>query len=687
MKFNKPQRISTAGRNFFRRALAAMAVSISCAAAIGQVVEPQALRLQISNVHLGLRVEAEQEDTIYAGSKSAATFERLFMGPIIGLTAAGSVYHPNLLTFSVNGEFSPGYNIETTTYSNSTNRKEIRYLGNYYANLILLQEKPYRSTFYLSQNYTYRDYDFFNRAEANIWRYGANLGYQEGPVPFTIDVWQRKDETFGESIASSLYETGVTFNARNTRESGETTFTYTHTNDDRTDSGSQATSTENSFGIGDTETFGREKQIHLNTSANYSSREYTGTPADDATAALNLSVQHTPSLSSVLDMDYNRSTTNDSVGKTLSDNLHGGVSVQHQLFESLTSTLRIQGQDSSSSGSYLTASGENATSITETKRYGGGVTESYTKRLGSVGRVTLMGSVLYEHTIQTAGGDTIIQTDESHGFTSSNESTGTDSFFLNLPYVDESTILITNTQHALPAYQEGRDYIVSKNGYLTMIRRAAASTIPANSTVLVSYHAKASGSGEYNTFTGLMNLRVDLWNDLLAFYFRMSSIGNSGARDLFLQDMDLYSFGAESTWRWLHAGVEYASNASTYSTSQDVRLFQSLSFKLDEKSTLNLDLLESKTHYVEAARDEMNYSLITRYQRTFNRNLGVQLDAGIAVRRGKDVDQTLATVRPSLEWNIGQLSIKASYSYEYGEYAGSDQRKKHMMTISAQRNF
>jgi len=675
---------------FRRWHLAALAALLSCTGAEArapQILDPQALRFQITDTYLGMRIEAEHEETTFAGSSTTSKYDRLFVAPIIGLNAFGSIYHPNLLSFTLNGEFSPGYTTEESTYTLSTKRKEYRELGNYYANLIFLGEKPYRSSIFLSQNYTYRDYDFFNRVNVNITNYGANLGYQTGPVPFTFKVWQREEDSLGTTSNSWLKETGAILDARNTRESGETTFNYTVTSHNRREYNSQANGTENSFGIADRETLGSHDQMQLSTSASYSTRRYTDSPTDEFNALANLTVEHSPTLSSFYDLTCNHSTTDYSTTSSLSSNYHGGISLRHQLYESLTSTLRIQGQDFSSTGSYDDSSGKKVVSGAETQRFGIGITESYTKRLGTIGRFTLVGSLLLEHTVQSNTGDTLIQTDENHAFSSKNDSAGTDSFFLNLPYVDQSSIVVTDTHHSMPAYQANKDYTISQNGSLTMIRRTPLSMIPDNSTVLVSYHAKSSPSGTYGTATGLMNMRIDLWNGLAACYYRMSSVQNSVASNLILQDMNLYSVGLESNWRWLRTGVEYESNASTFSSYNDVRFFQSLSFKPDTMSSLNFDFLESRMHYVDADRDEENYSLTARYQRAFNRNLSIHFDAGVAVRRGIEVDQTLEMLRPSVEWNFGRLTTKLSYSFYYGKYELSDKQMKQTLYISAQRSF
>ena len=652
-----------------------------------QIVEPQAVQWQIIESYTGVYLEGIHEETDFGNSASRVTYDRVFMGPLIGLKGSGSVYHPNLLTFTLSGEAAPGYSAERTESAASTDRSELRLLGNYLANFIFLGNKPYRSSAFVSQNYSYRDYDFFNRVEVDTKRYGGTVGYQAGPVPVTISAWRRDEETFGLTDNSSIRETGLTLDADNERDSGTTTFNYTFNDYTRRDFTAQAGGTDHSFGLSDVETFGRREQIHLNTSAGYSTREYTESPSDDFNATGNLSIEHRPSLTSFYDASYYHSVSDSIVGSVESDNLNGSASLRHQLYESLTSTLRLQGLNSSSTGTFTDTNGVATTSQSDTLRLGGGIAEQYTKRLGHSSRLTALGSFLYERTDQQNTGRILIQTDEAHSFPSASSGSPPDTFFLNLPFVDETSIVITDAQNTLPPYQRGLDYTVSRNGFLTLISRTATSTIPRSTTVLVDYRAEASPSGKYDTVTGLFQLRIDFWDGLLGMYGRLNSVQNHGSPDLVVQDINSFAFGADVTWRWLRAGMEYEIYDSTFSSYRTARLFQSLAFKPDEASTLNFDLIESYTRYLDADRDEQNYSFISRYHRRVTRYLGFDFEGGISVRIGPGVDQTLAAARPGMQFNMGRLSVKAGYDFEYGKFLGSEQRLKHMLFVRATRSF
>jgi hypothetical protein len=258
---------------------------------------------------------------------------------------------------------------------------------------------------------------------------------------------------------------------------------------------------------------------------------------------------------------------------------------------------------------------------------------------------------------------------------------------LNLPFVNLASIVVTDDSNTLPAYQEGLDYIVYRSGLLTVIERRIGSRIPRDTTVFVDYEAATSPSGSYETLTGLVQVRVDFWNNLLGVYGRLNSVQNNAPPELVVQDLTAWAFGTDVNWRWLRAGAEYEIYDSNFSSYRTARLFQSLAFRPDDASTLNFDFTQSWTTYRDADREEENYAFISRYHRRLSAHLGLNLEGGVAWRIGEGVDQTRAAVRPGVEFNMGQLSVKAGYSFEYEEFLSSEERYKHMLIVRARRTF
>jgi hypothetical protein len=124
---------------------------------------------------------------------------------------------------------------------------------------------------------------------------------------------------------------------------------------------------DQSVSIGDNERFGALEKYKLNSSASYFRRDSSVETSDEVTANLNFNAEHRPHLSSFYDLSYDYFTT----GNFDSDSYTGQAALQHQLYESLTSTLLLRGSQFDTS---------DPTTQTSTTRYGGGFTEVYTKR-------------------------------------------------------------------------------------------------------------------------------------------------------------------------------------------------------------------------------------------------------------------------------------------------------------------
>ncbi|HEX4085056.1 MAG TPA: hypothetical protein VHY22_09105, partial [Chthoniobacteraceae bacterium] len=380
-----------------------------------------------------------------------------------------------------------------------------------------------------------------------------------------------------------------------------------------------------------------------------------------------------------------------------SNSISGDAALTHQLYQSLTSTLQIQGLDYTTTDNVPQSLGASGNSTSQDEQIAGGIIEQYSKVITPKVHLSLGGSALYGYTNQRDTGGSVIQTNESHSFGSV-----TDSFFLNLPNVDESSIVVTDSAHTLPGYQDGIDYTVSQNGSLTLIRRTSTSTIPLNSKIYFTYTAAAAASGGYETFTGAANFRLDFYSGLLAVYARLNTVENFGApqtsgvndanpADFLLsgaEDLSDYTAGIDSSWHWVRLAAEYDVYDSNFGSSRTLRLDQNFTFRPDRNSGLDFDFSEGRSTYQGSSADESDYSAICSYRRSFSGNFGFDIKAGIELQRGdQSVDETLISVQPSLNYSIGDLTIKASYSFEYLKSDSSNQTEEQMLTISMQRTF
>jgi hypothetical protein len=639
--------------------------------------EPDWFRFHLTDITAGAYAEGEFDQSNFKSSDTSVSHERVFVGPSLGLNGFGSIYHPNLLTYNLNSDGAFGWSRDSfSSPGSSITRDEFEYLGRLAASLDLLQNKPLHATAFANYDHTYRDNDFFSRVTVESWRFGARSSLRLGNWTFTLDYGHR-DETSSSPFPVTQVVT-VTNIVSGTNV--VTVRTNRHTLDQKIvarDDTVVAVARNERFSGGTALNYSWSRytldKYKLNTSASYFRRDSSAETSDEVIANLNFNAEHRPHLNSFYDLNYDYFTT----GNFDSDTYGGQAALQHQLYDSLTSTLLFRGTEFDTS---------DPTTQTSTLRYGGGLTEVYTKRLTDTSRLRLSNALLIDHTDQHVSSENVIAIkNERHSF--SEGGAPVDNFFLNLPNVINSSIVITDDHDTQPAYIENFDYRVVPNGSRTLIERLSGSRIATNAVVFVDYDAEPTPSGSYETMTEAFEVRLELWQNLLGIYGRLNLSLNNAPSDLRIQNVHAYTIGSDLNWRWLRAGAEYQIYNSSLSDYRSARLFQSLTFRPDAASTFGLEFTEAWIDYTSAHRQEEDFQFITRYHRALTHRLAIDADAGVSLRRGAGVDQILATARPALKYVVGKMTLDTGYDYEYELFLNNEERQKHMFFVRLKRVF
>lgn len=633
--------------------------------------EPHWLTVNMNQAFTGVYAEASQEEAKFAGNPTV-TQTRVFVGPLVGLDMSGSVYHPNLMTFHTIVDGSAGWMYQNFTGPNARTENSLGYLGSFTGNAQLFDHKPLNGELFASYAHTYQDYDFFNRVYMDTWRYGGGLRYGEGPWLFSTRVWEESQDATSSGTPTKTERTVATFDATHNRDHGATSFNYTFSDYTANDYGTLGYGQDHTLGLMDTETFGSRDQIHSTVNLSYNHLDNFSEPTDIYNAMGNLYVDHSDTLKSIYNLNYQR----ENFGSDKDDTLTGSAALQHKLYDSLTSEIGVQGYRTTAS------SGE---ASQDSWQFGGGPAFNYTKKLGDGARLTAFESLLLLHTDVESTGGIIPVIDEAHTF-GTGAHAPPDTFFLLQPQVITSTIVITDTQHLPPqGFIPGLDYQVINNGQMTLIRRLAGSRMP--NAVLVSYSFASSPSGSYDTLNNGSGIRFDFFDNLFGVYTRYNLIRNYGAENLLVQNLDDVVFGGDVTWRCLRGGAEYEVYDSNLSSFKAWRFFEALTVQPDEYSSFSLNLNQTFTHYDQSGVNEESYSFIARYSRALTRHVGLTLEGGFTELRGDTVGQTLAVFRPMLQYTYGKFSASIGYDYGYDEYLGTDRRIRNMGFLRISRRF
>ena len=649
--------------------------------------EPQALKGSISDVHLSLIGERDDEERHYAdGSRQKQESNELW--PTVGATLNGSVYHSALLNYSMSGETGLGW--ENSTYQQTgadgitTTEKSqgTSPFDQYNVMAILLSEKPYSTTLSANRYTTRRSTDLFSRTTYEYQDWGVQSGYNDGPVPTSVTAGHSEStekNTLHPQITSA---DTVGASASNRRAHGSTLASVNRT--DSTQQNDSFISEGHSVlaSLLDSESY-LGGYMNLASSLNYDSftqdvRNENATNEVDRllqqsrqleytrlTWREGLTVNHTERLTSLYDFSMLRQETGSDVSTwdTVS------ASLMHRLYESLNSRLYTDYLKADESGN-------------ERDRYGGGIQESYMKRLGLWGHLSLgVGTGLHEETRQNVSGN-------NHTINESHTLKDNQVTFLNERNIDTSAVVVTDPGHTV-IYSQGSDYELIDRGGVVEIRRVTGGRIPDGGTVLVSYPSVAKQAGSFSTTQNNANFRLDLWQSLLGLYggYNEALTRDNGA-GVMEEDLTSWLLGIDSSYAYLRVGAEHQDYQSNFTSYKSDRLFQELYYNLSEISSARLVCDQTWTTYGDSADSLRTQSYVARYHASLNRSLSFEASTGVRFRqRAIDASNTRDLFASSMiTYYIGLTRINLYYDLQDQDALGTATRRQ-TITLNLRRSF
>lgn len=631
--------------------------------------------LRLDNLRANVGVEAEGlSETVDFHNSSSSKHDYLSLVPLLGLKVDGSVYHPNLVSFQLDGEGGLGWAQDRVTTGGTTQtRNENQDLLRYLAQVNFLSAKPYTLTFFSSRDHFYRNYDFFNTATVDTERYGGRVVWNTGPLNLSAEGGYREERSSGLGGTAELGETYLNFNALHTRDHGTTSLTYNYDQLNQINNGVGAFGTTHSVYASDSETFGSRKQISATTGAGYNRYDYNGPLTETVNLTENVTVNHLPTLDSFYNALFNRTDQS----STSSSVFQGAAGLRHRLYASLTTTIDAHGvyDDFSNSG----ASGSN-------DRYGLSLREDYLKRLGGWGRLTVGGGVIADHEDHDSSGLVLTSFDERHTlFLPSNP--GYRPVILNNPRVIQSGIQVFTSTH-VPA-QLNVDYLVVSRGDLTEIQLVPTSlTLHDGDTILVTYNSESLYTSSFESLNSSVQLRLDLYNTV-GIYGRANWLNNDAPANAVVESLTDLVAGSDLTWRFARVGAEYEDYDSNFSRFRSWRFFQALNFQVDPSTHLGFNFNQVLYHYLRDG-DETQYSFTSHLDTQLATWLSWYAEGGYFLRDLSNGHQDLAAARTGLTMLWGKLSARAGYQYNYQltrQIASEEQRDRNYFFVHLRRTF
>ena len=628
-----------------------------------------------------LKSDTELErDTYTPKTGGGATYtDSLYLSTAAGLGWYYYLYHPDLLTFSLRPEV--GYTRQQFDNSGSKSRQNSLLLDGT-LNATLLQLKPYATTFNYGRTHDEFQYDFFNSATEDVQTWGANGGYREGAVPVTLSFQQSLTDSTGLSQSSTANQTTGSLAAHNTRavdNYSDLTYQFSQYDSSYNSGGDQFqnSTTTHYLTMSDVEHFG-QNSLHSSLYNDY--QDFQGVASDNLNGTLNFNMQHTPALRSFYDYSFAYYTTDGA------NSLYqmGRAGLQHQLYESLTSTFDVHSSLANNNSTGGTLNQQSA---------GTSLSEDYLKRLGEWGHLSVGNIANIDLTRQESSGSEIAINNESHTVPP------TGIFYLNQPN-DQSVqsvtyfngvVTVTLIEGAAPT----GDYVVitTSNPWQIQIFSTGPNhvNLANNPVVQVDYTAQPNPSGDYSVFTDQFQIRLDFWQQRAGIYTRYNYTGNhSSVPGALLNDVGEFILGADLSWNGLRTEANYSDLISTLYSYQAISLSQGYTLRTSPRTTSGINLRQQWNLYPSTGTSQSDnvsyYSFTGRFEWRPVSSFSWNLESGYEIQNAPGQDENLFVARSYLSWLIGKLDVRLNYEFQNQDYS-FETRQRNFVSLRIRRNF
>jgi hypothetical protein len=607
---------------------------------------------------------AQQEEQIRAFTVNSVTrsawlsardqwliFDQPFSGPSttrngqyregVELDFAGSVYHPNLMSYVLDSRLGfaqwegSGANAVALAQELTAN---VHFLTNW------LQKKPLSFSLYADRRDDFPEYNIFDRAQVSQSAVGGFARWTNGVVPLSLSLeksWKQEQQTSWSSSEEALV-LRLGLDRASADQNSVSRADYIFTDFARAVAGfpgqigqSHDARLSNSLAFG-----GRGRDRLLST-VHY--LNLTGTLQQNAfSLAENLAVDLPWNLASQASYDLQGNGDPSFSGITH----QGRLSLKHQLYESLTTTLGAH-------GTLTTATGYNQSII------GPDLDMRYKKNIG-IGFLNLSYTLTPDFEDRQSSAQSFHVAAERHVL---QDGTLT---FLDNPGVDPSAIVVTDETRTV-VYTAGVDYSVTAVNGKLQLRRLLGGRIANAAAVLVDYTAASDPSYQHLTLSQEAGVRLALFSDIVSLsyrYRRRRYPSVSGATPQTLELIDDHQAGLALDLPPFAASAEYEHHGSSALPYDSLRTQEGLTWRVTPGSLVSLQGVQS---FVWLAPGQMQnfLELVARYSLAPTQSLDLSVAGGYRLQgdTGSSSSSSVWSAEAGLDFHQGALKLTAGYRF------------------------
>lgn len=339
------------------------------------------------------------------------------------------------------------------------------------------------------------------------------------------------------------------------------------------------------------------------------------------------------------------------------DQKSAGASLQHKLFQSLTSKLYLE---------YNKIKLE-ATDLYQETDFRAGVDLKYTKKIPT-GYLNLAYRY-YRHEHSTEGSPGTLQVINEEQTITDGEVT-----LLNKPYVEDFSVVVKDVSGAL-IYQLNFDYILLERGSYMEIQRIPGGLIPDGGGVYINYSYEQPGSFSYGANNNHFSVSVLLFQRLIELYYNYTVQDYPKVEQgdlLTLNYFHQHIYGVRLDVGFARAGIEgdlYDSNIIPYKMRR-YYLDVNWNFRSSLLLTLNGNIRDYRMIADEVDQWYANVSGKVVYR--IGPRMKVSLESGYLNQRGANIDLDLLTARAEFQSNFNKLQVRVGLEMYRRLYQNSE---------------
>jgi hypothetical protein len=617
-----------------------------------------------------------ERDTFDSNVSGHQEVTRYYASPRVAVGWDNYIYHPYLLTYSA--LFEPGYTWRRTTVGGIPNDSN-EFTVNGKVNAELLSPKPYATSLTFDRGHDEVQYGFFNLASVDSQSWGVASGWRTGRLPVRFSFHEARedaDELFQRNLSTQRV---LDLSGQNERRNHNLTFfNYQYSEYERTTETSgfggaihslSSDSSSHRVDMQDTEHF--ERSI-LRTTMRFAARESNKTSANDLNGTANYDWDLTDRLHNYYQGTYSQFSGDGFDSK----NIYASAGLRHQLYESLTSTLDVHGGWATSG---------NGTDSSDSMNGGVTVSEDYSKRLGTWGRLSLSDSAGVNFNSQSSSSGILLIANESHVVPANSIVRLSRTRAVSLQSVTSSNIVLV----------AGQDYtVIYSEPWQIQFNQFGPNHIQPGAVVEVTYRID-NPTANTTSFSDAVQVRLSFLNEMASFYARYSFTDNrSSSPNIIVENENMFQTGANFAWKRLVLNADYTDERSTFFALKSFTVTESYSADLTDNSTLGINMNqqwaenESLGGPVDTRLKQSStfYNLMVSYDWRPTQRLSLKNEIGYQRQSGFNMDQNLLAARSYLNWMIGKIQLSTGYEHENVDYLRQTKLRDYVF-FKLRRNF